>query len=85
MATERTCIGCRGKASKDALIRIVSRDHELVLDQAQTLPGRGAWLHPTDACFAGAVSRRAFGRALRVSGDLDTGHLSEQVERLMDK
>jgi predicted RNA-binding protein YlxR (DUF448 family) len=29
------------------------------------MAGRGAWLHPSEACFALAVKRRAFGRALK--------------------
>lgn len=52
-------------------------------DPAATAPGRGAHLHPTQACYDLAVRRRAFARALRVQapiagepvGDyLDTHH-----------
>jgi len=32
------------------------------------MPGRGAHLHPDLVCLAQAVKRRAFGRALRVTG-----------------
>jgi predicted RNA-binding protein YlxR (DUF448 family) len=37
----------------------------VVPDPAATRRGRGAHLHPTIACYALAVRRRAFGRALR--------------------
>lgn len=30
--------------------------------------GRGAWLHPAEACLERALKRRAFGRALRAEG-----------------
>ncbi len=37
-------------------------------DPNGTAPGRGAHLHPTTECYDLAVRRRAFGRALRVTG-----------------
>ncbi len=40
----------------------------VVPDPAATAPGRGAHLHPTLACLDLAVRRKAFGRALRVTG-----------------
>jgi hypothetical protein len=36
-------------------------------------------LHPDPACFALAERRRAFGRALRLSGVPDTGLLAEHI------
>ncbi|NMB23132.1 MAG: YlxR family protein, partial [Corynebacterium sp.] len=36
---------------------------------------RGAWLTPTIAALELAEQRRAFGRALRVSTTVDTGHV----------
>lgn len=62
----RTCIGCRGKAAKAALVRYVRGDDgALVRDDAQRLPGRGAYVHPGAECWDTARKRRAFGRALR--------------------
>jgi predicted RNA-binding protein YlxR (DUF448 family) len=43
------------------------------------LDGRGAWLHPTLECFRLAQRRRAFGRALRVQGELDTSDLEKRL------
>lgn len=37
----------------------------VVPDPARRKSGRGAWLHPTPACAARAVKRRAFSRAFR--------------------
>jgi predicted RNA-binding protein YlxR (DUF448 family) len=51
----------------------------LVPDPARRQPGRGAHLHPDPACLALAERRRAFGRALRVSGVIDAGPLAEAV------
>ncbi|WP_292834119.1 YlxR family protein [Microbacterium sp.] len=43
----------------------------LVADERAVLPGRGAWVHATEACVGAAIRRRGFERALRVSGPLD--------------
>jgi len=65
----------------------------VVPDPQGTAPGRGAHLHPTTACYELAVRRKAFGRALRISGGrapapLDSaavgayvaGHTPQQIE-----
>lgn len=65
MEPVRTCIGCRQQAEKSALVRVIARDGQVVVDETATAPGRGAWLHPTVSCGAEAIKRRAFGRALK--------------------
>ncbi len=75
----RTCVGCRARAPVAELLRVVAIEHRLMPDPARRLPGRGANLHPDPACLALAVRRRAFGRALRCSGVLDTAALGEYV------
>ncbi|QLD11050.1 YlxR family protein [Microbacterium oleivorans] len=72
MDAVRTCVGCRARASRSSLLRVVARDGVLIPDRAASLPGRGAWVHDTDECVDAALRRRAFGRALRASGPLDT-------------
>jgi uncharacterized protein len=76
----RTCVGCRRQASVGELLRVVAVDGHLVPDPARRLPGRGAHLHPDPACLAQAERRRAFPRALRVPGSLDTAALHALVE-----
>ena len=68
----RTCVGCRARAAKSELLRVVvgsdAQGHPaLCPDPAGTAPGRGAHLHPTPACYDLAVRRRAFSRALRLT------------------
>jgi uncharacterized protein len=77
----RTCVGCRKRAEASELLRVVAvvQDGESIViepDPARIRLGRGAHLHPDPACLALAERRRAFGRALRVSGVLDTGPLA---------
>jgi predicted RNA-binding protein YlxR (DUF448 family) len=79
MGPVRTCVGCRARADRSSLLRVVVRDFELVVDTSAVLPGRGAWLHPQIQCYQLAVKRRAFGRALRNSGNLDTAALENSV------
>ncbi|MEU2224690.1 MULTISPECIES: YlxR family protein [unclassified Streptomyces] len=78
---ERTCVGCRERAAKDDLLRIVEIEDACVPDPRGTLPGRGAYVHPALVCLDQAVRRRAFPRALRVPGALDTKALRRYVER----
>ncbi|APU42460.1 YlxR family protein [Streptomyces sp. NPDC056254] len=76
---ERTCVGCRERAAKSDLLRIVAIEDECVPDPRGTLPGRGAYVHPAVVCLDQAVRRRAFPRALRSAGALDTANLREAV------
>jgi uncharacterized protein len=72
----RTCIGCRKRGLAVDLQRVVAVDDgqgrvAVTVDVAHRLPGRGAWLHPDPRCLQEAVRRRAFGRALRITGSPD--------------
>ncbi|MFE5189358.1 YlxR family protein [Streptomyces sp. NPDC056628] len=78
---ERTCVGCRERAAKADLLRIVAIEGECVPDPRGTLPGRGAYVHPALVCLDQAVRRRAFTRALRAPGTLDTKALRRYVEQ----
>ncbi|MCZ0726767.1 YlxR family protein [Mycolicibacterium iranicum] len=82
----RTCIGCRKRELAVELLRVVAVDggngpgngsSAVTVDAARKLPGRGAWLHPDPECLQAAVRRRAFGRALRITGSPDITAVSE--------
>jgi predicted RNA-binding protein YlxR (DUF448 family) len=75
----RTCVGCRTRASRSALLRVVAIDSVLVPDENAVMPGRGAWVHETSECVDAALRRRAFVRALRVSGPLDTQTIEKRL------
>jgi uncharacterized protein len=63
---ERTCVGCRGKASRRDLLRLVrSSDGVVRVDATGSAPGRGAYLHRDRSCVRDALLRGALGRALR--------------------
>ncbi|MFE3858297.1 YlxR family protein [Streptomyces griseorubiginosus] len=78
---ERTCVGCRQRAAKTDLLRTVAIKDACVPDPRGTLPGRGAYIHPALVCLDQAVRRRAFTRALRAPGALDTNALRRYVEQ----
>ena len=82
----RTCLGCRQRAARHELLRVVATDQgsgfTVVPDPGRRLPGRGASLHPTPECLALAIRRRAFSRALRVEGRLASGPVEEYVASL---
>ncbi|MEU6125392.1 YlxR family protein [Streptomyces sp. NPDC047123] len=77
---ERTCVGCRERAAKSDLLRIVAKEDACVPDPSGTLPGRGAYVHPALVCLDLAVRRRAFPRAFRARGPLDTEAVRRAVE-----
>jgi hypothetical protein len=60
---------------------VVSIDSVLVPDERAVMPGRGAWVHETPECVDAAIRRRAFVRALRVSGPLDTQTIEQFLQR----
>jgi uncharacterized protein len=78
----RTCVGCRVRAAKSDLLRVVSRDGSVVPDPRAQLPGRGAYLHLSRECFEQAERRRSFPRALRLPGPLATGPLGEFLAQM---
>jgi uncharacterized protein len=54
---------------------VVERDGEVAPDPSASEPGRGGWVHPTAKCIDAAIKRKAFVRALRYSGVLDTARI----------
>ncbi len=81
MEPVRTCVGCRVRAPRSTLLRVIAVDSTLVPDEHAKLPGRGAWVHETNECMDAAIRRRAFVRALRVSGPLDTQTIEQYLQR----
>jgi len=79
----RTCLGCRDRADKTTLVRLVavrvSTTWVVEPDLRGSMPGRGAHLHPTTRCLELATRRKAFGRALRVEGPLDLSRIADVV------
>ncbi|MBW1601221.1 YlxR family protein [Streptomyces sp. JJ66] len=69
---ERTCVGCRKRSAKADLLRVVVIEGACVPDLRGTLPGRGAYVHPSLACLDLAIRRRAFARAFRRKGRAGT-------------
>jgi len=63
------CAGCRERAAKAELIRVVARNGVGVVDETQSAPGRGVYLHPRRECLDQAVKRRSMGRLLRAAID----------------
>jgi uncharacterized protein len=73
---ERTCVGCRGKAAKPELLRLVRADGGVRVDPQGNAPGRGAYVHRDAACVEVALKRGSIGRALR------TGLGADEADRL---
>jgi len=61
----RTCLGCRARHERSALVRVVARDGALVVDHARRLGGRGGYFHVVDTCVETFARRGGFVRSLR--------------------
>ncbi|MGO2749173.1 MAG: YlxR family protein [Pseudoclavibacter sp.] len=81
MSSVRTCVGCRSRSARSQLLRVVLRQGSLEVDISASLPGRGAWIHPTAECTRLAIERRAFLRAFK-AGKVDTEALSRHASTL---
>ena len=84
----RTCIGCRERVLAVELLRVVAvsmgnGQFAVTVDSAGHHPGRGAWLHPDRRCLEAATRRRAFARALRITGSPDTSAVDEHFTALV--
>src|ERR1700721_3342388 len=77
----RTCVGCKARAAKSRLLRLVGDGDGIVPDPQARQPGRGAYLHPSQACFELAQRRRAISRALRVPSSLSAAPLASYLSR----
>ncbi|MEI2643946.1 MAG: YlxR family protein [Candidatus Nanopelagicales bacterium] len=71
----RMCVGCRTRAQQGDLLRVVAVAGRLLPDPRRQRSGRGAYVHPTGECVEAAIARKAFGRALRTGGPLETAAL----------
>jgi len=66
-------------------LRVVVVDGNLVPDPRRRLPGRGASVHPDTACLDLADRRRAFSRALRVAGPLESTAVRDHVAGMLTR
>jgi predicted RNA-binding protein YlxR (DUF448 family) len=73
--TIRTCVGCNKKEEKNKLIRIIQKNGELIIDHKNFLGSRGANLHKSLDCLNWAIKTKAFHKALKFSGALNTSQV----------
>jgi len=82
-------VGCRKRELAADLLRVAAVDDgdgesAVTVDTAGNLPGRGAWLHSDEQCLQVAIKRRAFARALRITGSPNTSAVVEFFTRNED-
>lgn len=80
---QRTCIACRQVGGKRGLVRLVRTETGVELDPTGKASGRGAYLHPSRACWATALEGRRIQQALRTSlTEEDRRALTEYMQSL---
>jgi uncharacterized protein len=82
---ERTCVGCRVKAPKANLLRVVRpAGGGVAVDPSGSAPGRGAYVHVDAGCMKAAVRHGAFPGALRTGLTAETAaRLEDDLQRLI--
>ncbi len=73
----RTCVGCRVRATKATLVRVVAGTAGPMVDMSGSAAGRGVYMHPGPTCVEAAGRAGVLAKALR------TGLSSDEVGRLM--
>jgi predicted RNA-binding protein YlxR (DUF448 family) len=73
---QRSCVGCRERARKADLLRIVRSSEGARIDRIGSASGRGAYVHRDQACADAVVRGGALANALR------SGLTQEELARL---
>ncbi|WP_281706841.1 YlxR family protein [Corynebacterium argentoratense] len=86
----RTCIATRTRHPDSQLLRVVLRRRSagdkvqgeffVQPDPQRKLPGRGAWITPTQEAVEIAIARRQFARAFKVSAPVDAERLCSYIK-----
>jgi uncharacterized protein len=76
---ERSCVGCRQRAPKADLLRVVRSAAGARVDLIGSASGRGAYVHRDPACADAAIRRGAVASALR------SGLTQEELARLRNE
>lgn len=63
----RTCVVCREKNGKRALVRVVRSDEGVRVDLSGKLNGRGAYLCERESCWERALTSDILNKALRTT------------------
>jgi predicted RNA-binding protein YlxR (DUF448 family) len=80
-APQRTCAGCRERAPRGSLLRIVRGADGVRVDRSGSAAGRGAWVHRDPACIDAALAKGGLARALRTGlGADELGRLRDDIE-----
>lgn len=66
---ERRCIVCRQNKLQSEMVRVAKLNDEYVLDIANKLGGRGAYICKNKQCLQQAIKKRALNRAFKTNVD----------------
>ncbi len=77
----RTCVGCRKRSPKRALLRFVTTaDGKVKVDKTGKMSGRGAYVCPTLECVDAAMHAKKLQRPLRCQlSDITIAELKDEL------
>lgn len=80
MKEQRTCIACRLKTDKKNLLRIVSINHEPVLDTTHKINSRGVYICNKRECIQKILKMKNQSKILKI--DIDKEKFIKLIENL---
>ncbi|MHB1315551.1 MAG: RNase P modulator RnpM [Christensenellales bacterium] len=78
----RMCVGCREMKPKRELVRVVRSQDGILFDKTGRLPGRGAYICPSQECLNKAIKTKAIDRMLESKLD---DEIIKQLQRELDR
>lgn len=83
---QRTCVGCRKKAGKSELLRLIYTPEGVVaVDFSARFPGRGAYLCFDRNCLSRASKRDGFSKAFKTKVDVDEEEILDRVLEVLQE
>ncbi len=61
----RKCIACGARKNKMELVRIVNNKGKIIIDPRGNIPGRGAYICPSEQCLKNAQKNNKIEKALK--------------------
>lgn len=76
----RTCIACRKKTNKNNLIRIVSINEEMIVDDSYKINARGTYICKDKKCIAKLLKAKSLSKILKIK--MDENKLREALAKM---
>ncbi len=78
---ERRCVACRTSKQQDEMLRIAKINGKFIIDEANKLGGRGAYICKNKQCLSLAIKKKALNKAFKTNVDSEIYNLLGEYEQ----